>query len=720
MTDFNGHSMQLSYDSFGQLVQWVDEGGGKATFTYDGFGNIIGSTSAVGTSSSSIYDAVSRLTQDQDELGRKKLLSYDALDRVITLTDPKGGKQQYTYDAVGNMLSFTDEAGNVTTYAFDQMERLTKRTSPTGASDSYGYDADSNLTAYTDRRGLTSTVSYDALNRPVSSTFADSTVTVVYDPAGRAVSLTDSMDGTFAYQYDALGELTQQAGPTGVVEYKRDAVSRVLTEQVRGQSAMNYTYDPNGQMISATMGSAGVTYSYDSRGLPTSLTRTNGVVSTFGFDGIGNVTSIVHQKGAAVLNAQTFQYDAGGNRTSVTNDLSQPITTPSSTSTVGTGNQLTSSSGTSYTYDANGNRLTETTAGVTTTYSWDARNRLTSIVDGSGNKTSMKYAGTRALLGITHPSGSMPSNQVFVEDVNENAVLQTNDGATVSVLAGRELDATYAAVTQSGATVFPLMDGLGNPIASTDQTGALSAKVSYDPFGLPTGSPSAELPLVFGNHFAVEGNILYSHARYYDAAKGRFLSEDPLGFRGGDSNLYRFAASNPTTLVDPTGLYGFGLSVGAQAEIGTGTGGVGGGFEGGLGYYFNQDDRYKWSVAGYTALAAFAGGPAASIGYPTPSSKDFVFGATIPVPGVSGYLTNARGRLDELGVFDQSSATIGIVTVNLGLGTGCNPDGTTKTIWHLSFGLGEEVGFQVSHHKTNTTMTYQSRNHNVDLADPAP
>lgn len=42
-------------------------------------------------------------------------------------------------------------------------------------------------------------------------------------------------------------------------------------------------------------------------------------------------------------------------------------------------------------------------------------------------------------------------------------------------------------------------------------------------------------------------------ARYYDLSVGRFISEDPLGFEGGDTDLYRFVLNSPTNLYDPTG-----------------------------------------------------------------------------------------------------------------------------------------------------------------------
>lgn len=40
----------------------------------------------------------------------------------------------------------------------------------------------------------------------------------------------------------------------------------------------------------------------------------------------------------------------------------------------------------------------------------------------------------------------------------------------------------------------------------------------------------------------------------YDASQGRFLSEDPIGFEAGDTNLYRYVHNSPTNATDPSGL----------------------------------------------------------------------------------------------------------------------------------------------------------------------
>ncbi len=57
-----------------------------------------------------------------------------------------------------------------------------------------------------------------------------------------------------------------------------------------------------------------------------------------------------------------------------------------------------------------------------------------------------------------------------------------------------------------------------------------------------------------GRDFDPETGLLHYRARYYDPTTGRFLGEDPIHFRGGDTNLYGYVLNNPTTFSDPSGL----------------------------------------------------------------------------------------------------------------------------------------------------------------------
>ena len=54
-----------------------------------------------------------------------------------------------------------------------------------------------------------------------------------------------------------------------------------------------------------------------------------------------------------------------------------------------------------------------------------------------------------------------------------------------------------------------------------------------------------------------EPGLYYNRHRYYDPQQGRYISQDPIGLNG-DTNLYGYV-TNPTGMVDPLGLSGFGF-----------------------------------------------------------------------------------------------------------------------------------------------------------------
>ena len=57
-----------------------------------------------------------------------------------------------------------------------------------------------------------------------------------------------------------------------------------------------------------------------------------------------------------------------------------------------------------------------------------------------------------------------------------------------------------------------------------------------------------------GREYDSETGLYFYRARYYDPAIGRFISEDPIGFSGGDLNLYAYVRNNPVKYKDPLGL----------------------------------------------------------------------------------------------------------------------------------------------------------------------
>lgn len=120
-------------------------------------------------------------------------------------------------------------------------------------------------------------------------------------------------------------------------------------------------------------------------------------------------------------------------------------------------------------------------------------------------------------------------------------------------------------------------DATGNTVALTDQSGRIANTYAYKPFGEMTQGQTQTItqPFTYVGQYGVmaEPYGYYSmRARYYGSCSGRFVSEDPLGFGGGDVNLYAYVRGNPVTGVDPTGLLTVHAGVSGAAYGGVGPG----------------------------------------------------------------------------------------------------------------------------------------------------
>ena len=79
----------------------------------------------------------------------------------------------------------------------------------------------------------------------------------------------------------------------------------------------------------------------------------------------------------------------------------------------------------------------------------------------------------------------------------------------------------------------------------------------YDAFGGVTSESNLTIDSLFlftGRPFDSDTQLQNNLNRWYDARVGRWLSEDPIGFNGGDGNLYRYVGNGPCRKPDPAGL----------------------------------------------------------------------------------------------------------------------------------------------------------------------
>jgi RHS repeat-associated protein len=94
---------------------------------------------------------------------------------------------------------------------------------------------------------------------------------------------------------------------------------------------------------------------------------------------------------------------------------------------------------------------------------------------------------------------------------------------------------------------------------------------AYTPDGMILGENEAfAQPFKYVGQLGVmaePNGLYYMRARYYNPAVGRFISEDPLGFGGGDVNLYVYAGNNPVVGVDPWGLSWRSVALGSTSAV---------------------------------------------------------------------------------------------------------------------------------------------------------
>jgi RHS repeat-associated protein len=162
------------------------------------------------------------------------------------------------------------------------------------------------------------------------------------------------------------------------------------------------------------------------------------------------------------------------------------------------------------------------------------------VYDALGRRVR-QYAGAKGQTNFTYQG-----EDVLLDDAN---------GTLTKYLNGPGIDNKLRQTTGSSSSYF-LADHLGSTNGLTDSTGALTASNSYDSFGNPTNASVPTRYQFTGREFDQTTGLQFSRARWYDPAIGRFISEDPIGFGGGDINLYGYVWNNPQHYRDPSGNIG--------------------------------------------------------------------------------------------------------------------------------------------------------------------
>jgi RHS repeat-associated protein len=502
---------------------------------------------------------LNRVESIQDRNERNRTFSYDINDNL--LTESWGGTAQltYTYDKVSNLKTSYDATSNTTnTYDYDAIYQLTDKT--TGNSRfHYNYDVYGDITQREDWINSTQIATLDYTYnknhqlRHLKQT-GSGVITQDLDFSYDRLSQLTKIDRTSAndpkhlitdYQYTAIGllaDINNYVNTTANIisnyHYEYDAGNRlILTTGTDGNSAVDYGNDNQLKTIdNATRASE----AYDFNAL-----------------GIRSGWSTVTGDSRRVLNDGKYEYI----------------------------------------YDDEGNltQKKELLTGNLTTYEWDYRNRLMKVVSGSqiveyGYDAEDKRV-SKKLNGVT--------TEKYIYDGTDIALVLNAAGTLVErYLYGDGTDNVLSR-ERSGTVVWSLGDRQGSVVDLVSENGTILNHFVYDGFGSRTGTTAVDFRYGYtGRELDTETGLYYYRARYYDSKVGRFISEDPIGFNAGDTNLYRYVGNNSTNYTDPTG---------ELAQVAGGA--IFGGIFGGLYALANdiESGNFGWNTIGNVARGAAIG-----------------------------------------------------------------------------------------------------------------
>ncbi len=293
-----------------------------------------------------------------------------------------------------------------------------------------------------------------------------------------------------------------------------------------------------------------INFTYDKVGNITELAdySQSGAAKTliFGYDDINRLISASTTAASSSPFGQTYSYSAMGNITNKSDQGSYSYSETGSTNP----QAVTTIGSVSLAYDTNGNL----TSYGSSTYSWDYRNRLTSVYVPSATTT---YAYDHTTDRVKKTIGA--TSTIYAND------LYNTDGTTKikHIYAGEELIATITTVGSTSTKQYIHSDHLGGTNVTTNASGTVTQVLDYYPYGSERISVgSGEQRTFIGEEYDSEADLSYLNARYYTSAEGKFISQDPV-FLGDpksqnlDSpqslNSYSYAGGNPITQKDPTG-----------------------------------------------------------------------------------------------------------------------------------------------------------------------
>ena len=560
----DGPGVNYTYDAVDRLVG-ADYGMAQTTMTYDLAGRKTTMTDADMGAWAYAYDALGNLTGQTDANGCETSLSYDRLNRLTGKSFgtgcPATGSVTYAWDGV-QYLSRTQTA-----QAAGQKGYRTGMLDGSGYTN-WTYDARGrvvNEEKTIGTRSFETDWTYNSADLAASMVYpADENnqrevVSYHYLPQKLLYSLTGDAAYVESSQYDEAGRLTRRA--LGA----RDATQAPLAVQYQyagwgpDANANDDYYDGQGRLMSITSGTENapgalldLSYRYDIQGNITQITDANlgPQTQSFGYDALDRIVSAQAVGGSLGTYSESYSYDSEGrlvSKNGVTytyNPEEFPFHAVGSLS-----------DGKSYEYDANGSMTTRVIGTESYTLLYDGALRMVAVQNNSATIASFGYDGDGQMV-----SASMGG--VTTSYVGGYFEWQTSASGSVAVKYYSAGSAKIA-MRRAGVVTYLLGDHLGSTSVVFDDSTNGIQRQGYRPFGekrYPTGpSPLPTDYQYTGQRGFEEIGLYFYNARWYDGALGRFaqadtvVPEDTQGVQAWDR--YAYVNNDPINATDPTGHF---------------------------------------------------------------------------------------------------------------------------------------------------------------------
>ncbi len=598
------------YDNFARIKMITDNAGGSRTYLYDESGNIKGITDGRGKTTYYYYDNMGNRISVVDRNSKITQYTYDGLSRLRKIKDANNAETEYDYDNAGNRVYIKDANGNETRYEYDGKNQMKKETFDDGSYIRYTYsvagdlkkrevyNADGSLQktqsfsydnghrllndgiytytygasgcscanrveTVTDLRGVTS-YEYDFKGRVKKATYPDGTIVEsIYNESAK--TRTVKMDGNilFVLNLDGEGRATAVAENIGAGESRewiiqRDYTGRITQMQYPNKDKSITDYDVEGRITKhrnyyKTHLINKFEYTLDNEGNK-KVEKTNIGMRSYGYDNIYQLTSATYER------SQSFSwvYDPAGNRIS-----SAEWQMPNAVYTTNNLNQYTSVNGVNYSYDSDGNLLSDGTK----TMSWDIRNRLTQVIK-DGKTVSYKYDHNdlRVVKTLNLEPSTLNETRYYYDG---SLLLAEKDGdgrvQKVYVNDGDGILGFVRYIYNDVGTfshyqrLYYLYDSLGSVSYITGENGLPLQNYTYTPYGSTLNVERDALNGLrfvgrYGGYKDDDSGLTYFWHRWYDEEDGRWVSRDPVGVCGGN-NLYSHTQNNPLNKLDWDGKF---------------------------------------------------------------------------------------------------------------------------------------------------------------------